>query len=102
MWTHRKACLVMVAACLGLINMGQIRAVGQRPLALLTPKEAMQLRLIEEEWQPPPRTRALSQRPSYRHRAPADQGCQGWTHYRDDLTDRHYYFLQGKSRTRSI
>ena len=60
MWSHRKACLVIVAAFLGLINMGQIQSIGQRMLALLTPKEAMQLRLTEEEWQPPPRTRALS------------------------------------------
>jgi hypothetical protein len=60
MWSHRKACLVLVAAVLGLANMGQIQAVGQQSLALLTPKEAMQLRLTEGEWQPPPRTRALS------------------------------------------
>ena len=73
MWSHRKAWLVMVAALLGLVNMGQIHSVDQQPLVLVTPKEAVQLRLIEEEWQPPPRTRALSigpriviKRPSFR------------------------------------
>ena len=60
MWSHRKACLVMIAACTGLVNMGQMQSVGQRTLALLTPNEATQLRITEEEWQPPPRTRALS------------------------------------------
>jgi hypothetical protein len=50
----------MIAACIGLVNMGQMQSVGQRTLSLLTPNEAMQLRLTEEEWQPPPRTRALS------------------------------------------
>jgi hypothetical protein len=60
MWSHRKACLVMVAAFLGLVNMGQVQSVGQRTLALLTPNEAAQLSLTEEDWQPPPRTRALS------------------------------------------
>jgi hypothetical protein len=60
MWSHRKACLVMIAACIGLVNMGQMQSVGQRTLALLTPNEATQLRITEEEWQPPPRTRALS------------------------------------------
>jgi len=60
MWSRHKACLVMVAAFLGLVNMGQVQSVGQRTFALLTPNEATQLRLTEEEWQPPPRTRALS------------------------------------------
>jgi hypothetical protein len=60
MWSHHKACLVMVASFLGLVNMGQVQSVGQRTLPLLTPNEATQLRLTEEEWQPPPRTRALS------------------------------------------
>jgi len=50
----------MIAACIGLVNMGQMQSVGQRTLALLTPNEATQLRITEEEWQPPPRTRALS------------------------------------------
>src|SRR5215510_9132895 len=60
MWSHHKACLVMIAACIGLVNMGQMQSVGQRTLALLTPNEATQLRITEEEWQPPPRTRAVS------------------------------------------
>ena len=60
MWSYRKAWLVILAALLGLVNMGQVQSVGQRMLVLVTPKEAAQLRLTEEEWQPPPRTRALS------------------------------------------
>lgn len=60
MWSHRKACLVIFVDLLGLVNMGQIQPVGQRMFTLLTPQEAAQLRLTEEEWQPPPRTRALS------------------------------------------
>jgi len=50
----------MIAACIGLVNMGHMQLVGQRTLALLTPNEATQLRITEEEWQLPPRTRALS------------------------------------------
>jgi hypothetical protein len=60
MRSRHKPYLVMVAAFLGLVNMGQVQSVGQRTFALLTPNEATQLRLTEEEWQPPPRTRALS------------------------------------------
>ena len=59
MRSHRKACSVMFAVFLGLVNMGQMQSVGQRTLVLLTPKEAMQLKLTEEEWQAP-RTRAPS------------------------------------------
>jgi hypothetical protein len=40
--------------------MGQMQPVGQQMLVLLTPKEATQLRHTEEEWRPPPRTRAPS------------------------------------------
>ena len=63
MRSRHKACLVMVAALLGQVNLGQVQSVGQRTFALLTPNEATQLRLTEEEWQPPPRTRALSSGP---------------------------------------
>jgi hypothetical protein len=60
MWAYRKAYLVMLAVFLGLLNMGQIQHVGQRIFTLLTPQETEQLRLTEEEWRPPPRTRTLS------------------------------------------
>jgi len=51
---------VMLAVFLGLVSMGQIQPAVQRMPVLLTPKEAVQLRLTEEEWRPPPRTRGLS------------------------------------------
>jgi hypothetical protein len=54
MWSHRKACLVIFVVLLGLVNMGQIQPVGQRMFTLLTPQEAAQLRITEEEWQPAP------------------------------------------------
>ena len=60
MWSHRKACLLMLAVFLGLANMGQIQSVGPRMLVLLTPEEAAQLRLTEEEWQPLTRLRTVS------------------------------------------
>jgi hypothetical protein len=63
MWLRRKVCSVMVAVFLGLVDMGQAQSAGQRMLVLLTPKEAAQLRLTEEEWQPPPRTRGLTTGP---------------------------------------
>jgi hypothetical protein len=53
----------MLAISLGLLDRSQIQPVGQQMLVLLTPKEADQLRLTEEEWQPPPRLRSLSPGP---------------------------------------
>jgi hypothetical protein len=63
MWLRPKVCSVMIAVGLGLVDMGQAQSAGQRMLVLLTPKEAAQLRLTEEEWQPPPRTRGLTTGP---------------------------------------
>jgi hypothetical protein len=60
MWSYRKTWLVILAVFLGLVNMGPVQSVGQRMLILLTPKEAAQLRLTKEEWQPAPRARAPS------------------------------------------
>jgi hypothetical protein len=78
MCSHRRACLVLVVACLGMINTGQVRSVGQRTLALLTPNEAVQLRLAEGEWQPPPRTRAPSLGPRIViERPPIKQAADG-------------------------
>jgi hypothetical protein len=78
MCSHRRACLVLVIACLGMINTGQVRSVGQRTLALLTPNEAVQLRLAEGEWQPPPRTRAPSPGPRIViERPPIKQAADG-------------------------
>jgi hypothetical protein len=63
MWLNRKACLVILAVGLGLVDPGRIQPAGQRMLALFTPEEAGQLRLTEEEWRPPPRFRALPSGP---------------------------------------
>jgi hypothetical protein len=60
MWSYRKAYSVMLAVFLGLLSIGQIQLVGRPMFTLLTPQETEQLRLTEEEWRPPPRTRALS------------------------------------------
>jgi hypothetical protein len=49
MWSYRKAWSVILAAFLGLVNMGQVQSVDQHLLVLVTPKEAAQLRLAEEE-----------------------------------------------------
>jgi len=63
MWLHRIACLGLTVVLLLLASACQTQPVGQRMLALLTPEEAAQLRLTQEEWQPPPRMRALPSGP---------------------------------------
>jgi hypothetical protein len=78
MWSHRKACLVSCAVLLGLVNACQVQSVGQRRLALLTPEEATQVGLTEEEWQSPPRMRALPSGPRIIfQRPPVKDGADG-------------------------
>jgi hypothetical protein len=58
-----KARWVLFAIILGLVNACQTQSLSPRRLALLTPEEAAQLRLTEQEWQPAPRLRALPSGP---------------------------------------
>jgi hypothetical protein len=63
MWPHRNACMGLLTVQLGLANACQSLSVGQQRLALLTPEEAGQLQLTDEEWQLAPRMRALPSGP---------------------------------------
>ena len=59
----RTALVVVLAMLTLLAPAGQIESAGQQGLALLTPQEAGQLRLAEEDWRPGPRFRAPSRGP---------------------------------------